>query len=238
MKWATLVGSSRSQPSSGNWRDWKEQIAVDCQHQCIYCAISEARFGGIRNFHVEHFRPKVRFDALENEISNLYLACSICNVLKCDDWPDEPASDHSVNAYPDPSAHDYNSIFSVEPSTKHLDSSSVAGLYVIERLMLNRYQLILERRLSHCLDAFRSFENWVRSIDPALGYRTEVVTVLLEICNLKGDALTVRPYRDPDTKGRRPRRDRDDKSKSPKKSLSKKTKKTKLPKKGSSTKST
>src|SRR5690349_11271873 len=102
MKWPILTGVTRAQPPSGRWHDWKEVISEDCDEKCIYCAIHEGRFGGLRNFHVEHYRPKDRFPRLENTITNLYLACAVCNVLKCDDWPQEPRGDHSVPAYPDP----------------------------------------------------------------------------------------------------------------------------------------
>ena len=104
MKWIRICNAERSQPSSGSYREWKPQIARDCSHQCVYCAIIEARFGGIRNFHVEHYRPKSRaeFASLENVITNLYYACAICNGFKGADWPATPKSDHSVPAYPDP----------------------------------------------------------------------------------------------------------------------------------------
>lgn len=177
-------------------------IADHCGGQCIYCAISEARFGGIRNFHVEHFRPKVKFPKLENDISNLYLACAICNVLKCDDWPCDPAIDHSLAAYPDPSAADYNLLLTVSPTTYELNSATIAGKYVIERILLNRAQLIVERRLAATLKLLNEFETWV---DAQLKHMTveemEVtIRILRSISSIKTDVLTARPYRDSDTK--------------------------------------
>lgn len=168
----------------------------------MYCAISESRFGGLRNFHVEHLRPKVKFPTSENDIRNLYLACAICNVLKCDDWPGEPASDHSLAAYPDPSVVDYNTLFVISPMTYELDSSTVAGKYVIERILLNRAQLILERRLAMMLQLLDEFEAWVDASlkDMTTAEMKATVKVLRAISNVKTAVLKARPYRDADTK--------------------------------------
>jgi hypothetical protein len=200
--WPNLVGKARNQPDLGRWHEWKETIAAHCDSRCVYCAIHEGRFGGIRNFHIEHFRPKVRFPHLENHIANLYLACAICNVLKSDDWPGDPVPDHSVAAYPDPSVTDYNTLFTVSPETHQVSAATFAGKYVIERILLNRAQLILERRLAAFLRSLSEFENWVvQSVDnmnPA--ELKELSTILLEIGRAKTSVLQARPYRDADTK--------------------------------------
>ena len=56
------------QPTKGKYSDWKEILAEEGFNQCVYCAIPDACFGGIRNFHVEHYRPKSKFKKLENNI--------------------------------------------------------------------------------------------------------------------------------------------------------------------------
>jgi len=111
LRWKQVDNSARQQPVAGAYTDWKEEIAHDCGHQCVYCAIPEAAFGGIDNFHVEHYRPKSIFQDLRDTITNLYLACSICNRFKGNDWPAEPPDDHSISCYPDPADHDYNALF-------------------------------------------------------------------------------------------------------------------------------
>ena len=58
MEWFKIFKENSVQPKTGKYSDWKEIIADECKHQCVYCALSESRFGGIRNFHVEHYRPK------------------------------------------------------------------------------------------------------------------------------------------------------------------------------------
>jgi hypothetical protein len=158
----------------------------------------------------------VKFPNLENDIRNLYVACAICNVLKCDDWPAEPVADHSVASYPDPSLTNYNGLFVISSMTHEVGSQTVAGKYLVERVLLNRAQLILERRLAAILTSLAEFDAWV---DASMGSMTNeemkgTVSVLLEISRVKTRTLEARPYRDVDTKGarrartRRPRNDR------------------------------
>ena len=208
MKWPNLVGKPRVQPTRGKWHQWKQAIADHCDGRCVYCAIPEGRFGGIRNFHIEHFRPKVKFPKLENDIRNLYLACAICNVLKCDDWPAEPVADHSLASYPDPALTDYNELFVVSSTTHEAGSPTVAGKYLVERVLLNRAQLILERRLAAMLNSLAEFDSWVSA---SIGSMTReemktTVSVLQDIGRVQTRTLEARPYRNVDTKGaRRPR---------------------------------
>lgn len=168
----------------------------------MYCAIPEGRFGGIRNFHIEHFRPKVRFPKLENDIKNLYLACAICNVLKGDDWPCEPAPDHSLAAYPDPSVTDYNTLLVVSPATHEVSSPRLAGKYLVERILLNRAQLVLERRLAATLAFLTEFDDWVAStVGSMTGAEAKAtLAILLDISRAKTSMFQARPYRDADTK--------------------------------------
>ncbi len=108
MKWKRVPKENCKQPTTGTYSDWKEILAEEGFHQCVYCAIPEPRFGGIRNFHVEHYRPKSlkRFQKLTNDIRNLYFACAICNTFKGDDWPAEPDAQFHSHCFPDPSKTD------------------------------------------------------------------------------------------------------------------------------------
>jgi hypothetical protein len=202
VQWPILLAKARTQPVAGRWHQWKQEVADHCCGQCVYCAIHEARFGGIRNFHVEHFRPKNRFPKLENDINNLYLACGICNVLKGDDWPCEPAADHSLATYADPAVTDYNILLIVSPVTHEVSASTFSGKYIIERILLNRAQLVLERRLAAMLKAFGEFEKRVDGALPSMS-ASELKTVsamLLTLSRTKTTVLQNRPYRDVDTK--------------------------------------
>lgn len=151
MKWFRVDKSASAQPTSGTYRDWKSQIREEGRRQCVYCSVLEGRFGGERNFHVEHYRPKSQFKSLTNDIRNLFYVCAICNAFKGSDWPAEPAADHMKHSYPDPSLVDYAEILSVDD--RHMVRSSVpAGRYVIERIYLNRPQLVMARSADGLLD--------------------------------------------------------------------------------------
>ena len=147
MRWRRIEKENSTQPDTGGYRDWKEQIAEECFHQCVYCCISEGQFGGTRNFHVEHYRPKSRFAHLRDDISNLFYACSICNVFKSNDWPADPNSDFSNCSYADPSAVDFTEIFA-ERTEGRIDGNNTTARYMLERLYLNRPQLLLARRIA------------------------------------------------------------------------------------------
>ncbi len=163
MNWRRIQKENSIQPSSGTYRDdnWKVQIAEECYHRCVYCAIHEARFGGIRNFHIEHYKPKslTRFRHLENDIKNLFLACSICNCFKKADWPNDPNHKLNVCCYPDPSLIDYSTIIELDNSSYQLRGKKIASRYFIERLFLNRPQLLLERRYSLIITEYNELTN-------------------------------------------------------------------------------
>jgi hypothetical protein len=108
----------------------------------VYCSLQEAENGGLDNFHIDHFRPKSRFNPLRDTMANLLLSCAICNRFKSDDWPGEPAADHSVPAYIDPATTNYNEVLTVDQSNYRVAAASVAGRYMVERLYLNRPQMI------------------------------------------------------------------------------------------------
>lgn len=208
MNWTRVQNDKRNQPANGTYKDWKPAIAEDCDNRCVYCAIPDARFGGIRNFHVEHFRPKSKFEELENEIKNLYYACAICNILKRADWPGDVRADLSNAAYPDPADFDYGDLIDVDEETHRVDAPSVAARYLLERLYLNRPQLLAERR-------FHSLRVWIwsaagrldelcatllsdkRNHEEALA---EIGRVLAELVKCQQRLFMARPYEDRDTK--------------------------------------
>lgn len=148
MTYRLIHKNPSTQPKTGVYSDWKPQISDECYNQCVYCSIHENRWGGLDNFHVEHFRPKsiAAFKHLVNDICNLFLACPVCNRFKSDDWPSDPDLDKP--SYPDPSITDYSKIFRPGVSLYSISGTCVSATYVIERLYLNRPQLIYERRES------------------------------------------------------------------------------------------
>lgn len=147
MNWRLILKNKKTQPTTGEYNDWKQQIANECFNQCVYCSIHEQQFGGIDHYHIDHYRPKSRaeFEALKNDILNLFYSCPICNRFKHDDWPGEPTS-LDIVCYPDPSATDYATLFDLNPGTYLISGRYTASTYLIERLYLNRPQLVYERR--------------------------------------------------------------------------------------------
>lgn len=167
MNWKA-VRALRTQPTTGNYSDWKNEVAADCGNQCLYCAISEARYGGIDNFHVDHFRPKKIFKHLIKDINNLVLACAICNRFKLDAWPCDPLPDNSHAGFPDPALHDYSTLFAVDSTSYAASSHTTAGSFVVQRLYLNRPQLLRERRAFFLDEKIENLRNYLGTAIDAL----------------------------------------------------------------------
>ncbi|RVU83846.1 hypothetical protein EOL70_13540 [Leucothrix sargassi] len=83
----------RSEPSYPykNYRDHKQQLTDDFNHNCGYCGDNDFFSGGKRSYHIDHFAPKSLFPSLETSYSNLVYACPVCNIAKSDDWPSKSA---------------------------------------------------------------------------------------------------------------------------------------------------
>jgi hypothetical protein len=147
MKWFRIPKELSTQPKVGNYRDWKEELSIEGKNQCVYCSINTNSFGGIRNFHVEHYRPKSKdkFPELTDKFYNLFFACSICNGFKSDDWPNEPSKKLDNESYPDPSKIDYSNILYWNKQFL-IESEHFTGRYIVQKLFLNRPQLVLERK--------------------------------------------------------------------------------------------
>ena len=148
MNWKRIPKENSIAPTYGLYSDWKPLLSVEGFHQCVYCTISEGSFGGIRNFHVEHYRPKAldEFKELENDYTNLFYSCSICNSFKSDDWPNHPDNTFNKAYYPDPSKVDYTQLFQVFEDSGLIAGQNYTGTYILNKLYLNRPQLIINRR--------------------------------------------------------------------------------------------
>lgn len=203
MQWP-VVNSDRNQPDSGDYSDWKPEIADDCQHSCVYCAITEALNGGLDNFHVEHYRPKSKFDELRKTITNLFLACAICNRFKSNDWPNEPDGNLDVVHYPDPSEQSYDHYFEIDSKAGLLRSETVAGKYLLAKLFLNRPQLIRLRRVVAAANGIcelrRELQEHARELvasksanKPAL--MMEVLETVNRLADIAEKMRSVAPYR-------------------------------------------
>lgn len=162
MKWRKVDKSTTERPTKGGYSDWKELLAIEGKHRCVYCCIFEGHFGGIRNFHVEHYRPKAKRPDLVNAYDNLFYACGICNVLKSDDWHEPPAEGFDAPFYPNPEHVDYSVLFQINRETAEVSGVSIAGKYLVERLHLNRAQVLRNRKFHFLLE---DLEDVKRNLD-------------------------------------------------------------------------
>lgn len=139
--------STKREETVSHYREYKPVLREEANKKCVYCAIDENPCGGYDHFHVEHFRPKSLkpFKKLLKDFENLFYACAICNRFKSNDWPNDPVKDHSVVSYADPKETDYNELFDIHENGK-IFGNFVASKYMIEKINLNRPQLINERR--------------------------------------------------------------------------------------------
>lgn len=202
MKWFRIPKEYSVQPKKGHYRDWKEDLSIEGKEQCVYCSININSFGGIRNFHVEHYRPKAqdKFPDLEDIYTNLFFACSICNCFKSDDWPNEPSAKLDNHSFPDPSLVDYsNFLFSNDEFV--IESKHVSGNYIINKLFLNRPQLILERRSFYLHEKYKNEVEKLKEItlnlkkqkliDPLID---DLVNTLIETTTLLIEGKYINPY--------------------------------------------
>lgn len=136
-------------PVHRRYTTYKQYLRKDFEYRCAYCDVHENEYGGLHNFHVDHFRPHSvpRFLNLKTSYTNLLYSCGVCNRHKSNDWPsDDPLIDG--HGYLDPCEHDYEHHFcpAVAPPY-HIAGLSQAANYMIRRLRLNRQQLLRMRQL-------------------------------------------------------------------------------------------
>ena len=105
-----------------------------------YCGVSETWVGG--ELEIDHFRPLLHGGT--DAPDNLVYACTTCNRFKGDYWPPSNASETLRLLHPkqdDLTAH------LSETADGHLVGLTPRGWFHIERLHLNRPQLVELRRL-------------------------------------------------------------------------------------------
>ncbi|MBK7862486.1 MAG: hypothetical protein IPJ65_28540 [Archangiaceae bacterium] len=163
----------------------------------MYCCIHEAGFGGYRNFHVEHLRPKSRFRSQENKYSNLFYACAVCNALKGNDWPKAKELVPDVVCYPDPSVVNYATLFSADGDSS-VSGTTLAGKYLVEKLYLNRPQLLMERRHTRVLaeleQEMSEIDSVIESEPGDVAALKALITEFTATTRLLAGQREVRPY--------------------------------------------
>jgi hypothetical protein len=178
-KWRIIPKHLRKEEPAprGTYKDWKALLAEEGEHRCVYCAIPDSRLGGVYCFHVEHFEPKSKAPARINDWSNLFYSCPICNVFKGNDWP----SRESPVAYADPSLVDYETLFLRRPGGIIEGQTPAAG-YMLERLYLNRPQLVLEREEAELRSRLAEAREILRLLAPIAKAHGQTATRKLMDC--------------------------------------------------------
>lgn len=137
-----------------NYRRFKKYLAKDFNSKCGYTDCHDFWFGGITNFHIDHFKPFSKNPKLATDYSNLVYCCSYINILKSDDEGD----------YIDPVNVDFNDHFerdvdgSIIPKT-----TSKAAIYMYSKLQLglSRYKFIW--KLEEVLDRLSKLKQEIRN---------------------------------------------------------------------------
>ena len=122
-------------PDLTSYRKYKQQLANDFRRRCGYTDCPDFWFGGIKAFHIDHFKPKSKYVHLERSYSNLVYACSHVNQAKSDDDAD----------YLDPCDSDYNSHFGRDENGNIVPlpgCKEAEYMYTRLKLYLQRYGII------------------------------------------------------------------------------------------------
>ena len=176
-KWKRIDKTRSLKPQQGAYQDWKPQLAEEGGGRCVYCAILDAELGGQRNFHVEHFKPKnnlkfPEFAILINDYDNLFYACAICNTFKSNSWFSVKDGDWNTIHYPNPSLYNYGDFFEITADIFTITGNHIVGEFLIQKLHLNRFQLIRSRRLETC-------EEKLNKISDQVGYTMKLLAKLI-----------------------------------------------------------
>lgn len=139
-----ILKRRKTKKKFSDYKKYKPWLREDFEYACVYCTIHEGEFGGFHSFHVEHFKPKSKFPALETVFTNLLYACWRCNSFKGEDWPsNDPFK--SGKGYLDPCKYNYDQYFIINMN-QIIIGKVKAARYMIERLHLNCYFLIKIRK--------------------------------------------------------------------------------------------
>lgn len=141
---------SQNPPLHGNYKKYKPYLRIDFLRRCAYCHMPEIRFGGSRNFAVEHFQPKKLFPTLRSDYSNLYYACNTCNDFKGAHWPTEEEWNQG-RTFVDPCLTAMSDHIDID-ATGTASPRTPAGRYTAAHLNLDREHLKLWRACKRKLE--------------------------------------------------------------------------------------
>ena len=135
----------RESPSNygNNYRKTRPYLRRDFGRRCAYCLVHDEEIGeGF--FVIDHFLPRARGGT--HDYANLYYACMVCNSIKHDTWPSTEEHADGIGFCDPCQEWDYGVHFVESPQSGELSQETVKGDYHIDKLRLNRVELIEKRR--------------------------------------------------------------------------------------------
>lgn len=111
------------------YTDYRLFLRDDFNNRCGYCDDDDFYSGGVRGYHIDHFKPKKHdlFPELMNEYSNLVYSCSYCNQAKSFKWKED--------GFVDPCSNEYNNHLSRNEDGR-IQHISERGKYIFYNLKL------------------------------------------------------------------------------------------------------
>ena len=133
-----VIGSSYSR--------FRPYLRRDFRQCCAYCLLHEFWAGGERNFEIDHFRPIGKFPHLENEYTNLYYACHVCNAYKWEHFPTPELQAQGIG-YVDLCADNFEKHYTLQPDGV-LEPHTPSARYTLTILHLDSPHLVALRRFA------------------------------------------------------------------------------------------
>jgi HNH endonuclease len=115
----------------------REQVRQRAQCACEFCGTSEIDAGGLLT--IDHFQPRSKQGS--NQLDNLIYACISCNQSKQDYWPSQDTAPKLWNPRQETASQHF-----VEQDDGQLTALTLTGEFTIQRLRLNRTQLVSARQ--------------------------------------------------------------------------------------------
>lgn len=132
---------------------YRDDLRIDFFAACGYCGDSDERVDR-STFHIDHFAPQKRFEALKLIYANLVYACRFCNVSKSDHWVGDDAGvpHNGTEGFVDPCSEQYENHLGRDAGGR-IVAKSALGTYIIRRLNLQliRHELLWRARRARAL---------------------------------------------------------------------------------------
>ena len=173
-----------------NYTTYKKYLIKDFHHRCGYCYDHDMFFGGARNYQIDHFVPKIKFEHLENKYDNLIYSCPFCNRSKWDKWVGETADENIKDnkGFVHPCNDDYERHFIRNEKFEIIPTDEI-GQYMYEELhlYLKRHSIInfldkLNERILKLVDMTE--KNNLELTDPDLKTFTTALMTYVKYINI------------------------------------------------------